>query len=364
MIECTIQNKILFDLLTQEESNFLDFKKEWYKDTGELIFDILCMANSNADSDRYLIIGVENKTKKIEDISNDINRKSEENLHNLIQNSDFNIKPTVFVKSLHTEEGCVDVIIIKNTRYKPYFLLKDKRIKKNMEPRTIRAGVVYTRDGAVNTPINNTASEYQIAQMWQERFGLTLNPLERLSLYIQNTEKWKSTIIDGDAVFYYTDFPEFTIKFHHIEDTDSYDWSEAIGPSYKDNLYFKYHETILKELLCCHVDGGRYFIVYPEFCYVYYKNDFDDINVVKFFETYSDKGKKLSSLCNEEYYQNIIYYQIKNSFDYYVEKIYNSPSSLERFFIHGTKQPILLLNPNDDIHRLCREEFFRRKKLK
>ncbi len=349
----------LYSLLTHEESDYLDFKQEWYHNAGELIYDILCMANSCTDSDKYLIIGIENKTKKIKDVSNDANRKSEENIHNLIQNSNFNIKPTTFIRSLKTKEGCVDVIIIKNMRNKPYFLLKDKVIGKENKERIIRAGVIYTRDGAVNTPINNTASEYQIAQMWQERFGLTLNPLDRLSIYIQDTEKWQSITIDGDSVYYYSDFPEFTIKFHHIQDIGTYDWSTSIGITCKDNLYLKYHETILMELYCCHIDDGRYFIVQPEYCWIYYKDDFEDINVVKFGDSLSDKGKSIDYL-NTNYHQDIIYYQIRNSFEYYVEKIYNLPSSLEHFFQYGTLKPILLLETNDDVYDKCRKEFLRR----
>ena len=46
----------LLDLLNLTENDFLDFKQEWYKDTGCLILDVLCMANSDAKSDRYIVI--------------------------------------------------------------------------------------------------------------------------------------------------------------------------------------------------------------------------------------------------------------------------------------------------------------------
>lgn len=139
--------------------------------------------------------------------------------------------------------------------------------------------------------------------MWQERFGLTLNPLDRLYIYIQNTDKWKAITIDGEMMFYYSDFPEFTIKFHRVNDNGTYDWSKSIGSSFRNNLYFRYHETVLKELLCSHVDDGRYFIVYPDFCWIYYKGNFEDINVVKFGDTVSDKGKSMDLLEREKYTQ-------------------------------------------------------------
>lgn len=112
-------NNYLLSLLTQEETNFFDFKERWYDNVGDLILDILCMANFYADSDRYLIIEVENNTRAIKDVSTDSNRKTEENLHDIVQKSDFNIKPTIFIRTLSTEEGNIDVIIIKNTRNKP-----------------------------------------------------------------------------------------------------------------------------------------------------------------------------------------------------------------------------------------------------
>lgn len=357
-------NNYLLSLLTQEETNFFDFKERWYDNVGDLILDILCMANSDADSDKYLIIGVENNTRAIKDVSTDSNRKTEENLHDIVQKSDFNIKPTIFIRTLSTKEGNIDVIIIKNTRNKPYFLLKDRNIEKQGKKRTIRAGVIYTRDGSVNTPIDSTASEYQIAQMWQERFGLTLNPLDRLYIYIQNTDKWKAITIDGDMMFYYSDFPEFTIKFHRVNDNGTYDWSKSIGSSFRNNLYFRYHETVLKELLCSHVDDGRYFIVYPDFCWIYYKGNFEDINVVKFGDTVSDKGKNMDLLEREKYTQEKIYYQIQNSFEYYVEKIYNAPSNLRHFFKYGILQRILLLKQDDNICEKCRNEFLRTKNIK
>ncbi|MBP5344337.1 MAG: ATP-binding protein [Alphaproteobacteria bacterium] len=354
----------LIDLIKQKESNFLDFKAQWYTDNADLLFDILCLANSSANFDRYLVIGVEDKTHCIKDVSTDPHRKSEENLHNLIQNASFNIKPIVNIETIKIENKEIDILIIKNTRDKPYFLTKDKETTGKNGKRIIRAGVIYTRDGAVNTPIQSTASEYQIAKMWQERFGLTLSPIERLNTYIKNTEKWKSITIDGDVVRYYEDFPEFTITFHHIDTQFEYEWAEAIAESSADNLYLKYHTTVLKELFCSHVDGGRYFIVSPNFCWIYYTSDYSDIQIIKFGEGVSDKGESIEKLIRGEYQQSRIFYETIGSFNYCVDKLYNTPDTLGYFFKCGTHIPVLLLNETDDIYDACRKEFLHRIKSK
>lgn len=352
----------LIDLIDQKESNFLDFKEQWYANNDDLIFDILCLANSLVDSDRYLVIGIEDKNHSIKDVSQDIHRKTEENLHNLIQSTSFNIKPIVNIQTIKINRKEIDILIIKKTKDKPYFLTKDRQFKKGDKEYLIRAGVVYTRDGAVNTPKNGTASEYQISRMWQERFGLTLSPMERLNLYIKNREKWKSITVDGDSVLYYEDFPEFTICFHHIENRCEYEWAKAIAPSISDNLYFKYHTTVLKELYCSHVDGGRYFIVYPNRCLIYYTPNFKDIQFIKENEILSDKGESASGLEIKGYSSYIIYYEIKNSFNYFVNKLYNRTEQLQNFFRYGTDQIVLLLDKNDNVYDACRNEFLKRVK--
>ena len=45
----------LNELLNTQECKYLDFKRQWHKDTADLILDILCMANSDAETDRYMM---------------------------------------------------------------------------------------------------------------------------------------------------------------------------------------------------------------------------------------------------------------------------------------------------------------------
>lgn len=48
----------LDSLLRQREAEWLDFKKEYHDNNASLLHDILCLANSYSNSDRYLVFGV------------------------------------------------------------------------------------------------------------------------------------------------------------------------------------------------------------------------------------------------------------------------------------------------------------------
>ena len=44
------------------ENEYLDFKAKDYIDKGEFLIDIMSMANSMYDGDKYIIVGVKDKT--------------------------------------------------------------------------------------------------------------------------------------------------------------------------------------------------------------------------------------------------------------------------------------------------------------
>lgn len=48
------------------------------------------------------------------------------------------------------------------------------------EGKTVRAGVVYTRQQDANTPVNGCASPGDVMAMWKERFDLDLAPTGRI----------------------------------------------------------------------------------------------------------------------------------------------------------------------------------------
>ncbi len=389
-------------VIEQPESDCLDFKKQWHDDTANLILDILCLANSDTKSDRYLVIGYDEKTKEFGDIS--INRKSKDDFHNILSTAGFNRVPNIQLETANLSGNEIDIIIIKQSNYRPYFLLKDKP-KKHKEKeeekekgqkstkkeKIVRAGVIYTRNGSVNTPINESASENQIADMWRERFGLTLSPKERLNLYAKDYKNWKYTSNSDDNyinIWHYEPFPEFTIEYYSPENMRDYSdppehahyrFAHSIGNSYETNIRYKYHTTILQteSLFIC--DKQRYFILQPHCDWLYYNpDDLTDIHVFTNSSQTSDREKTIREIDahgieqNGNHNQLCFFYNIIDSFEYYVQKILKNENydiySDYIYFDNSQREgeenenihcpnKILLLDQNEEIATRLKAEF-------
>ena len=125
-------NQLVSDLCTlisQDECEYLDFKSKFQETNIELLHDILCLANSYAASDRYLVFGVQDVTKEVIGVQNDQKRKKSHHIQDLLRQSYFNRIPTVSLRTIiyspiHNIQ--VDVLIITNRPDKPFFLTKDK----------------------------------------------------------------------------------------------------------------------------------------------------------------------------------------------------------------------------------------------
>lgn len=273
---------LLHKLLEERESEWLDFKSEWHYTNCALIHDILCLANSDVDGARFLVIGVTDDGKVIGVAANE-NRKSQAMLYDLIGNSNFNVIPSIRVHSVTLETGeNVDIIEIEDKPEKPYFLLKDKVCKlrvtsnsdelatmKSPKEKSVRAGVVYSRLADRNTPIDSCVDDKKLERMFLERFALNLTPSERFRRYICNPERWnKGEIIAS----YYQEFPEFTIEEVPREgELEKYDepwvrtFPDSKGFRYQYNA--KYHGTTLEQVYVVSCDGGRVQYAQPNLKY-------------------------------------------------------------------------------------------------
>lgn len=327
----------LKELIKYPESDWLDFKQKWYDDTADLILDILCMANADADNDRYIVIGYNDKEKSFHDITQ--NRRNRDDFFNILNTANFNRIPNVYLDNIVVDGNELDIITICKTKHRPYFLIKDKN--HSIKTRTVRAGVIYSRTGSSNTSVNDTATESLIVDMWRERFGLNLSPKERLEIYVEDIEKWQYVYDDsknGIITFYYIPFPEFTIEYEYPENMKDYSnpsehanylFAQSIGNSYEAVLKFKYHSTILKteELFIC--DKMRYNILCPKVDYIYYNPENPlDFHVFANNADISNRGSIISEIDynrgNGIYHQIRFCYNIKDSFIYYVQMIINS----------------------------------------
>lgn len=323
------------ELLQKNESDYLDFKEKWHEDTADLILDILCMANSDAQSDRYLVFGVCDKSKNICDISN--NRRKRDDISDILSNANFNRIPDFHIETIVVSNKEIDILVIRKTNHRPYFLLKDKPFKgKN---KVVRAGVIYTRNSSVNTPHNGTASENQIADMWRERFGLNLSPQERLNIYVRDWEAWEQTYDEEKRikVWHYKQFPEFTIEYYLPENMSDYSpheradvvFANSIGNSYETTIKYKYHSTVIKNESLYICDKCRYLLLHPHADWLYYNpKDFADTHVFVNNSNISDRGKSIKEIdynakAGGQHNQVTFFYNIEDSFIYCVQKILN-----------------------------------------
>jgi hypothetical protein len=154
-------------LISQKESEFLDFKREFYKNNAELLHDILCLSNSFYEGNRFLLFGVAND-KTIYGVEHDPNKKTNANIQDFLRQVHLNKLPKVELTFYQVGGHELGLLQISNAPSKPYFLRKDFQDGKF----TVRAGVIYTRLGDTNIPRHEAAPEDHIEIMWKERFGL------------------------------------------------------------------------------------------------------------------------------------------------------------------------------------------------
>ncbi len=57
-----IESEILELISRKTEGAYWDFKQQWYSHNADFVHDIICMANSPANRDCYIIIGVKDET--------------------------------------------------------------------------------------------------------------------------------------------------------------------------------------------------------------------------------------------------------------------------------------------------------------
>lgn len=210
---------LMQDLLRVGECESVDFKQQYENDFNKHVHDILCLLNSDADGDRYIIFGVEDKTKNIIGIENDPFRDKwrDDFIQNWLHNLPINRPPTIAFYEINFSDKSLGVLAIKNRHDKPFYLLK------NVDK--ARAFVVYTRHRSINTPVDSSADEVSIENMWRERFGINLSPIEKMNRLIKETDNW---YMNPEGNIIHNKYSEFSII--EVEQYDMFD---------KDNVYRK-----------------------------------------------------------------------------------------------------------------------------
>lgn len=251
----------------KKEGDYWDFKQKWDENNGNLIRDILSLANNiEHKGDRYLIMGVSDSSGfKLIDQNKIKGRKTQSDLLDLLSKLIFQggIMPDIRLEIIFIDKIEIDVVVVKDKPFKPYCL--QELYKSGNE--YLYAGTIYSRVGDKNTAKNSTADLYHTEKMWRERFGLDKTPLERVELYLLNSEGW---ITDGISLNYYKQFPEFTFEYC-LNDEEVLErwWATFLGEqTIKSQVNFKYHSTNLKKIYICQFPHEDISIPYPDIDYI------------------------------------------------------------------------------------------------
>lgn len=219
-----LENEILELIKLHAEGEYWDFKQQWHSNNADLLHDLICMANSHANRDCYIIIGVEDKTYNILGVS-DENRKNQQNVIELLRQKPSwagGYIPEVYVRTIMIEKKEIDVVVIKRSDNTPFYLLKDY----TNEGKPIFKGAIYTRKGDANTPKVETADLYDTELLWKRRFGLLYNPSQRAKFYLKDLDNWVS--VEGetdksgrkDSFLFYKPDPDYTVYFIYEDESD------------------------------------------------------------------------------------------------------------------------------------------------
>jgi hypothetical protein len=271
-----LKETILELISTHREDSYWDFKRQPHTNLSDLAHDIICMANSLVDSDKYLILGVSDPSEGCEIIGVPENRKKQCDYIDFVRCLPFagDIRPEVELHEITIDDKLIDVLVIFERKNKPYYLVNDYQ--------GVKANYIYTRIGDTNTPKTSSADLFFIEKMWRQRFHLDVNPLEKFKLILDDKINW---ILDigNKAVGYYAPSPEYQIVFGEPRAGWEVYSHFFINPSsFFGEAEFKFHTTTLFTLPYGYVDEMRIPIAIPKIesigfdgplFYYYYQKD-------------------------------------------------------------------------------------------
>lgn len=276
----------------RHEGDRWDFKRQWHDNAAELVHDIICMANSPADGEKFIIIGVdEENAYDLVDITKDEKRKNTSGLNSLLRNVKFvgGMRPFVRVESIMINGKLIDVIVIENSENTPFVLSEDYSSGAHGNRKTVKQGNIYTRIGDANTPFDKTADNDIAEKLWRRRFRLDKAPLERINHYLRDVTGWGSD--ENEETFYYKYAPEYTIFFDY-EQEDHARNQDFLCRMYidKSGTYntasIKVYGATIRHIDYVYLDGSRFATVRPNYYHIMPGSGFGRDNC--FFMVYLD----------------------------------------------------------------------------
>ncbi len=242
-----------------------DFKEYPHENNASLLHDIISMANCKHREDRFIIIGVSDPKSGCKIVGLTIGqeyRKEQTGIIDVLRTKKFagDLRPEIEVRTIILENKEIDVIVILNKPNKPYYITEDFRFK----DKVVKANYIYTRILDTNTPIDKSADLYCIEHMWKERFGLTLNPADKIKMILLDFENWELDIGNKNYA-YYNPEPEYRIQFGEMMDGHEPYELLFINPSFHyGDVKFLYHSTIMHESQFIWLDGIKSITAAPK----------------------------------------------------------------------------------------------------
>lgn len=144
----SIENQIINLIISQDENDQVDFKKEYYSKEKkyDLIKDIVSFANNIKPKDKYIVFGIENSTWNVLGIDRaslpDISE-----INNLLHSY---VEPFIDVELGYLDYQGVTIGFIRIPHHdlnRPYVISKEYNKNKGV---FLRKGEIYTRKGATN----------------------------------------------------------------------------------------------------------------------------------------------------------------------------------------------------------------------
>ena len=258
--------QIVRDLMgRRSEGIYWDFKLKHHTNNGDLIHDVLCLANAEHDGPRFLVFGVEDGGASIRSIEGDGGRLTQADIAGLFRDNAgkfFQSRfPTLHLRTIEIDGKQVDLLIVEDEPKKPYYLVK--KIEK------VRAHHIYTRVCDTNTPVTDAAQPHEIERMWRERFGLDAPALARAKRYLAEPTVWTESEENGYVCCHHDVFPEFTLRAASAEDWlgSSQEWTR--GEIRTDNNHagwyeLRCHQTLLRRIHYVSFDDGKKSMVAPD----------------------------------------------------------------------------------------------------
>ena len=270
MIDLT---RIIGDLVaTRKEGDHWDFKREPHDKIGDLIKDIICLANSPQHTgDRYIIYGVDD-TGTVVGLQPDA-RRTQADIVSTLFNVGFagGVYPDIYLEQIELQDQRLEVLVIKDRPEKPYYLQKEY----NKRGVRLNPGTVYSRVRDSNTPSDQVASSHDIERMWRERFGLDQTPFQRVQNYLLDKDRWIET---SENTWFYSQCPEFTIspteeEAWPVEAGENWVRAAANPSAFVRPFRICFHQTVLAKVECIRYGEMRAITPAPRLTLVDYAED-------------------------------------------------------------------------------------------